>query len=171
MGIFFFLICIYLAVPGLSCDVGSGIWFSDQGSNPGRTLHCKHRVLATGPLGSPIWGFILPECVREGLTEVVILEERGRISRSLNGRVGKAGAGGMVKMFQGRKWQIKRQRGKIKKAKRNKRSQVKKKKKKDHGSSGKAPETDMSGNALTEPILWVLFWEVSIIAFFFKASI
>ena len=128
-GDFFFLICIYLAVPGLSCDVGSGIWFSDQGSNPGRTLHCKHRVLATGPLGSPIWGFILPECVRKGLTEVVILEERGRISRSLNGRVGKAGAGGMVKMFQGRKWQIKRQRGKIKKAKRNKRSQVKKKKK------------------------------------------
>ena len=101
MGIFFFLICIYLAVPGLSCDVGSGIWFSDQGSNPGRTLHCKHRVLATGPLGSPIWGFILPECVRKGLTEVVILEERGRISRSLNGRVGKAGAGGMVKMFRG----------------------------------------------------------------------
>lgn len=44
----------------------------------------------------------------------------------------------------------KAKRRKIKKAKRNKRSQVNKK---DHGSSGKAPETDMSGNALTEPIL------------------
>ena len=162
MGIFFFLICIYLAVPGLSGDVGSGIWFSDQGSNPGRTLHCKHRVLATGPLGSPIWGFILPECVRKGLTEVVILEERGRISRSLNGRVGKAGAGGMVKMFQGRKWQIKRQRG-IKdhrSKKKKKRPQVLRQSPRD-GHVRKCPH-----RAYT-----VLFWEVSIIAFFFKASI
>ena len=58
---FFFFLIIYLAVLGLSCDMGDllvgtgellvaahGIQFLDQGSNPG-PLHWERRVLATEP--------------------------------------------------------------------------------------------------------------------------
>lgn len=44
-----------------------------------------------------IWEFILPEYVRKGFTEEVILDEFWRISRSLNGRLGGTGASGMTK--------------------------------------------------------------------------
>ena len=54
--VLFFLIFIYLAVPGLSCGVFScSIWnlVSRLGSNPG-PLHWEHGVLATGPAGESL---------------------------------------------------------------------------------------------------------------------
>ena len=38
----------------------SGIWFPDQGSNPG-PLHWEHRVLATGPPGKSLFYYLLTE--------------------------------------------------------------------------------------------------------------
>ena len=97
-GFFFFLIFIYLAVPGLGCDVGSGIWFSDQGLNPGRTLHCK-RSLSHWTTRKSCVGISFAWMCQERTYRGGDIRRTWRISRSLNGRVGEAGAGGMVKMF------------------------------------------------------------------------
>ena len=64
------------------CQVLVVIWDLGSGSQTRdwTQLCIASAVLATGPPGSPVWGLILPECVRKGLTEVVILEEHGRIA-------------------------------------------------------------------------------------------
>ena len=64
--VFFNIVYYFLAVSGLSCSVqellvvafelflvaACGIYFSDQGANPG-PLHWEHRVSATVHQGSP----------------------------------------------------------------------------------------------------------------------
>ena len=60
----FFFVCLFLFIWRRHVLVAAcGVWFPDQGLNPG-PLRWEHRVLAAGPLGKSLllvlYGFIFP---------------------------------------------------------------------------------------------------------------